>query len=281
MSSRSRMPLAVTAAAILLLIAVPWTRRKISADAELKPVEEVTLQAPEDGVVTAVLVHEGDAVQPGQPLLRVASPMLEAEVERSKREEELHTRKAGTQRATSDAAMTYESERLASAARTALETTESRLGFLTVRSPITGRVLTHRVEDLEGRNIAASFPLVRIGDTRKMVAEVAVSERLLEYLSPASEVTAKVGTRPLKSYTGSVATISPATLEQPATASAGKDPAVPSAAPDRFVALAVFDNSDGSLLPGAEAKVKIHARRESYFSRGFSVVWRWLRAILW
>ena len=118
-------------------------------------------------------------------------------------------------------------------------------------------------------------------DTRKMVAEVAVSERLFEYLSPGSGVTAKVATRPLKSYAGSVAMISPATLEQPATASAGRDPGVPSALPDRFVALAVFDNSDGSLLPGAEAKVKIHTRHESYLSRGFSVVWRWLRAILW
>ena len=281
MSPRSRLPLAVTAAVILLIIAVPWTRRTISADAALKPAEEVTLQAPEDGVVTDVLVHEGDTVQPGQPLLRVASPMLQAEVERSAREEELQTRKAGTQRTTSDAAMAYASERLASAARTALETSQSRLGFLTVRSPIRGRVLTSRVGDLAGRNVAASFPLIRIGDTRKMVAEVAVSERLFEYLSPGSGVTAKVATRPLKSYAGSVAMISPATLEQPATASAGKDPGVPSELPDRFVALAIFDNSDGSLLPGAEAKVKIHARHESYLSRGFSVVWRWLRAILW
>jgi putative peptide zinc metalloprotease protein len=281
MSPRSRLPLATTAAVILLLVAIPWTRRTISAEASLKPVDEVTLQAPEDGVVTEVLVHEGDLVEPGQPLLRMGSAAIDAETARSAQQQEFHTRKASLLRASANAPMMFESESRAAAAQTALESARSRQGFLTIRSPMKGRVLTPRMGDLEGRNVAASFPLVRIGDCRRMAAELAVSERLLEYLSPGSVVTAKVETRPLKSYPGTVAAISPATQAQPATAAAGRDPVLPSALPDRFVALAVFDNGDGSLLPGAAAKVKIHARRASYFSRAFSVVWRWLRAILW
>jgi multidrug resistance efflux pump len=150
-----------------------------------------------------------------------------------------------------------------------------------VASPIKGRILTPRVQDLEGQNVAAAFPLVRVGDCRKMAAELAVSERLLEYLSPGSGVTAKIETRPLKAYSGTIAELSAATLDQPETASARKAPLPPSGLPDRFVARAVFDNADGSLLPGATARVKIHANHASYLSRAFSVVWRWLRSILW
>lgn len=281
MSPRSRLPLLGIAAALLVLLAVPWTRRTLASDAFLKPIEEVTVQAPENGVVTEVFVHEGDKVGKGQPLFRVASSFLDAEADRSRHQEEMFTRKSSSHRATSNAAMAFQTENRASAARSALESARSRQGFLLARSPIEGRVLTARTEDLKGRNVAAGFPLLRVGDCRKMVAEIAVSERLLEYLTPGSPVKANVRTRPLSAYSGSVATISSATLDQPATAGAAGDPAGPSAIPDRFVARAVFDNADGSLLPGAAARVKIHANRESYGSRGFSVVWRWLRTILW
>src|SRR6185369_13540046 len=205
----------------------------------------------------------------------------DADAERSLQRQELFTRKSSYNRATSNAAMAYQTESRARAAETALESTRSRQGFLLARSPIEGSVLTSRTEDFKGRNVTSGFPIIKIGDCRKMVADLAVSERLLEYLTPGSLVKANVRTRPLKAYSGSVATISPATLDQPATAGAGVNSTGPSATPDRFVARAVFDNPDGSLLPGAAARVKIRARRESYGSRGFSVVWRWLRTILW
>jgi multidrug resistance efflux pump len=113
-----------------------------------------------------------------------------------------------------------------------------------------------------------------------MIAEVPVSERLLEYLKAGASVTAQVQTRPMKSYAGTVATISPATFEQPQTAD-GKDPIAPSVNPDRFVVRAVFENADGTLLPGAAARVKIRSAREGFLFRAWSLVWRWLRSIVW
>ena len=177
--------------------------------------------------------------------------------------------------------MAYQAEARASAAQTAVETAQGRQGFLTVRSPIAGRVLTSRTEDLKGRYVAAGYTLANIGDCRKMVAQLPVSERLLEYLKPGSPASARVQTRPMKTWAGSISMISPATLEQPGTAKAGQEPSAPSSTPDRFVALALFDNSDGTLLPGAAARVKIRSGRESYGSRAWSVVWRRLRTIFW
>jgi len=45
-----------------------------------------------------------------------------------------------------------------------------------------------------------------------------------------------------------------------------KEPSAPSATPDRFVALALFDNTDGTLLPG-RPQGQDPLRPESYGSR--------------
>jgi multidrug efflux pump subunit AcrA (membrane-fusion protein) len=123
--------------------------------------------------------------------------------------------------------------------------------------------------------------LADVGDCRKLVAEVPVSERLLEYLRVGSTVVALVRTRPTRAWRGSVADISPATLEQPVTSVGDDGPEIPPAKPDQFVVRAVFDNTDGTLLPGAQAKLKISSRREAYLVRAWNVIWRWLRSVVW
>ncbi|MDQ6894335.1 MAG: efflux RND transporter periplasmic adaptor subunit [Acidobacteriota bacterium] len=281
MSPRSRLPLAGIAVALLLLLAVPWTRRTISAESVLKPSKQLTIQAPEEGVVTDVFIHEGDQVEKGQPIVRIANPALEADAERFRSQAERFAKKSSGDLAASNAGMAFQSRSRASAAQSALQTAEYRQGFLLVRSPIAGRVLSSRMEDLQGRSVQAGFSVATIGDCRRMVAEAGVSERLLEYLKKGSAASALVRTRPLKSWKGAVASISPATVEQPATAAAGKDPRLPSPRPDRFVALVVFENPDGTLLPGAQATLKIRCARASYASRSFDVLWRWARTIIW
>src|SRR6266496_4196465 len=239
------------------------------------------LLPPEEGIVTKALVQEGQMVERGQPLFSVMSPALNAEAQRSLTQRELHTKKSSGNRALANAGLAFQSESRRAAAQTALETAEYRQGFLLVRSPIAGRVLSPRPQDLESRYVRAGLTLVRVGDCRKMVAEVPISERLLDYLKIGAPVTAQIQTRPMQNYTGAVASTSPATMEQPPTATAGRDPVSPSATPDRFVALAVFENSDGALLPGAATRVKIRSAREGFASRAWSLFWRWLRSIIW
>jgi putative peptide zinc metalloprotease protein len=281
MSPRSRLSIAGVAAALLLVLAVPWSHRKVSGTADLKPEKQMRIEAPEDGLVAEVLVHEGDQVAEGQPLFRLASsfPVSDAERHRGEREKLLKRSNAG--RASSNAVLAYQSERMAASAEVALRTAENREGYLLVRSPIAGRVLTPHTEELLGRYVTGGAPLADGGDCRKMVAEIAVSERLLDYLKVGSPVAALIRTRPLKPWEGSVATISPATLEQPATEAGQSGADIPPTQPDRFVVRAVFDNTDGSLFPGSGAKIKITSRREAYLVRAWSLVWHWLRSVIW
>jgi multidrug resistance efflux pump len=144
-----------------------------------------------------------------------------------------------------------------------------------------GRVLTHRPEDLSGRFVVKGTDVLEIGDTRRMAADVEVSERLLSYLKAGAPVAALVRSSPTETQRGSVERISAAAAGAPLTARDGKDPQGPPSVPDRFVAVAVFDNPNGTLLPGAAARVKIRSNREAYALRAWRVLWRWLRTIAW
>jgi putative peptide zinc metalloprotease protein len=281
MSRRSRTLLVAAAVAIFLILFVPWSRRTIQGDATLRPTAKAVLEAPEDVVVEEVLVHEGDMVGRGQPIARLASPLVDEQERRLAVERDLYAKESNRARGTADAALAYQAERRAASAEAGWQSSESRRSYLVLRSPIEGRVLTHRPEDLSGRFVLEGANLVEIGDCRKMAAEVGVSERLLSYLSAGAPAAALVRSSPLKTRRGSVERISAATEGLPPTVREGRDPQAPSALPERFVAVAVFDNSDGELLPGTAAKVKIRSYREAYVLRAWRVLWRWLRSIAW
>ncbi|MGH9317372.1 MAG: HlyD family efflux transporter periplasmic adaptor subunit [Thermoanaerobaculia bacterium] len=281
MSPRSR-PVAVAVAALLALaLLVPWTRRTTSAEAILKPARTVRLEAPEDAVVVGVLAHEGDSVRAGQPVLRLASPAAQAEglelaVERDRLEKE-----ASRGRQRGNASEVFQSEQHQSSVRVALEGDEQRRKRLAVASPIAGRVLTARLEDLAGRYVTTGTLLAEIGDCRTLIAELPVSERLLDDVAIEAPVSALARSRLLSPIKGTVEKVSPATLGQPATARAGQDPGIPPERPDRFIARAAFENSDGALLPGTAVRAKIYSRRVSYASRAWRVLRRWIQTVVW
>ena len=75
--------------------------------------------------------------------------------------------------------------------------------------------------------------------------------------------------------------ISPATLDQPRTSAGLTEPVAPTDRPERFVALVVFDNTDGELRPGDIVRAKIYSRRASYAARAWRVLRHWLQTIIW
>jgi putative peptide zinc metalloprotease protein len=281
MSLRARGPLLAGASALLLLLLVPWTRRTIPAEGVLRPWSVARIEAPEDARVISVLTRESDLVSEGKPLFSLVSEASEADAAHFAARREWFSRAANAARQDGTAAQVYETETRELEARVALRSEEARHQRLVLRSPIPGRVLTPRIEDLEQRFLAAGTVLAEVGDCRKMVADLPVSERLLDDLWAGASVRALVGHRPLETIQGTIAHISTATLDQPQTAVGGRDPAPPVFLPDRFVARAVFDNADGRLRPGTLVRAKIYSRRASYAARAWRVVRRWLQSIVW
>jgi len=281
MSARTRTPLIAIGVALLLLLLLPLSRRRISAEAVLQPQTRVRLEAPEDGIIATVLAHEGDRVGPGQPIFKLASTEAEAEAVRLSAERDRFAKAASAGREAGAATLVFQAERRELSADAALHSDAVRQERLVIRSPIAGLVLSARLEDLLGRFVPGGTVLAEVGDCRRMKAELPVSERLLDDLDPDAPVTALARARPARPLHGRIQQISAATLEQPKTVRKESDAARPSDRPDRFVALAVFENPDGSLRPGTALRAKIYSRRASFASRVWRVVRRWIQTIIW
>ena len=141
-------------------------------------------------------------------------------------------------------------------------------------------MLTARLQDLEGRSVPAGTLLVEIGEVDRLRADLHVTERLLDDLEPRDTVTAVFRGRLAPAH-GIVASISHATFDSPATATARAEPLAPKEQPEQFTATTVFDNSDGTLRPGMVGYAKIYGRRASYAARTWRILKRWVQSIAW
>jgi putative peptide zinc metalloprotease protein len=281
MSRRSRKVLVTAGVAVAILLLVPFSRRTVTAEAAVRPVGVVHVDAPVDGVVARVAVKEADAVSPGAELLRMVSPELRAETAHYAAELDRMAGAEAAARQLGEADGVAQAAGRRKAAAAGLEDAAAQENRLAVKSPITGRVLTARPADLEGHFVKAGTPLLEIGNCSKLVAELPVSERLLDDLAPGAPVRALFGQRPTRPVVGKIVRVSPATLDQPPTLHGLTDPSLPSSKPDRFVAFAVFDNPDGSLRPGDGVRAKIYAARSSVVSRTWRVLRRWFQTVVW
>jgi len=280
MSPRMHKPLLAAGVAVLLFLGLPWPRRVISADAVLLPVTRVQLQAPADAMVTAVDVREGDRVARGRRLMTLASAPVEAAVVTLRSERELYARQQQRARYSASAAEVYRDEQRENAAARALQKEESDLERLQVRSPIDGVVLTPNVQDMRWRFVKAGSGLGEIGDCRTLKSELLISERALTDVFPGASVSLQVPSRPWSVVHGTIASVSPSSPS--ATRIAGSDSTLrPAEEPDKFVAVAVFDNAKGRLAPGMTGNAKIYGHHASYLAQVARGLRRWIQTMVW
>jgi multidrug efflux pump subunit AcrA (membrane-fusion protein) len=280
MSAKSRMPLFALVALVLVVLLIPWSRRRVSAEARLRPETVVRIEAPEDGVVEEVLLRESDPVKAGQPILRLSSPDRVANEVRLSQERQRYERATGAARQEASASGVLEASAREASAAAGLTSERVRRGRLAVSSPISGCLLTPRLQDLQGLSVTAGALLAEVGDVRHLAADLPITERLVGDFAVGSPVYAFLPERPLSGVPGRVVRISTATMEQSRTTTSA-DPSVPPERPDRFVAVASFDNADGVLKPGGLVRAKIYGRRASYASRVWRVLQHWIQRIAW
>lgn len=279
MSPRARAPLLVAATALVVLFAVPWYPRTIRMEAVLEPATAAHLEAPEDGVVYEVLAREGDFLHVGQPILRLGSPA----VEKSRRADAARLAgaagAAGGSRSTGVAAEVFLAERHEAAAAAGLSSDEARTASLELTSPLEGYLLTARMDDLRGRWVPAGTPLVTVGETKRLSAAFPVSERLLRDLAVGGTVLLQVKAKPFGAVRGKIVSIGSAS--QPAAGPGAPESLRPPEMPGRIVALAVFENTGGSLRPGMSGLAKIRGPRVSLAAEAWRILYRWLRSVFW
>jgi len=158
---------------VILLAVIPWTLTT-TGQFVVAPTTNLDVTAPDSALIGAVFVREGMTVTPGAPLARLIDRDLERDFLAAGRLVDSLTLVSLRARATSagGVAERLDAERAQAMARaTALR---SRFDALMLRAPGTGTVTTPRVQELEGKRVAAGDRIMRMATLDSLEARVAV-----------------------------------------------------------------------------------------------------------
>jgi len=280
-SGRARVSVIVGAAIVLLLLAVPWLPWRLETEATLEPWTEVTLEAPDDGTVVTVRYAEGDRIGKGDVVAVLESPAVASALAGASVTREALQREATRERDAADAPGVFHAENRETAAEVMLAREKDRLGRLSIASPISGTMMTRRTQDLSGRFVAGGAAIARIGDCTRLKAEIPVSERLLSSIHEGAPVSLLLKARPAHVLRGRIVHVGAAAHELPATADGKPQTLRAGEVPERFIAVAAFDNADGASLPGMTGRAKITLGRRSILWRTARTLKRWIQTVIW
>ncbi|HEY7472527.1 MAG TPA: efflux RND transporter periplasmic adaptor subunit [Gemmatimonadota bacterium] len=217
--------------------------REVEVSGVVEPIRTVSVNSQLATTVRAVLVEEGDRVSTGTVLARLEDAELAVDLEAARaaleaaraafeRAEQLREREVIT-------LPEYERERTALAAAEAAERRlETRVGYATVRSPITGVVTAKLVE--AGDVVGAQTPLFEIADVSTLVVPIGVSELDVGRLSPGDTIQVSLDALPDRPLRGRIRRVFPAA-----------DPAT------RLVPVEVALEAGSQARPGYLARVRL------------------------
>jgi putative peptide zinc metalloprotease protein len=179
LNSRERRRAGWSVAAVALLglgplVAVPVPDTAL-VQGVLWPPEDAQVRTQTAGFVEQVLVTDGQTVPPGQPLLRLQSPTLQAERERlASRIEALQAERFQALRL--DKAQLVATDHALDAAEAELARTEAQLDGLTVRAKAGGRVHLAGASDLPGRWLVRGALLGHLDTGEPALVKVVIAQ---------------------------------------------------------------------------------------------------------
>ena len=187
--------------------------RSIAATGVVEPLRTVGVNSQLAGTISQVAVQEGDQVSAGAVLARIQVPEIEAQ---------LASAEAGLTLASSTAersdalfrqqiitAVEHERDQAALvAARATRDQLQTRLGYATVRAPVSGVILEKRVES--GDLASTQSRLFTIADVSQLVVRVPVSELDVTALREGLPVAIALDALPGRDLQGRIRRIFPA-----------------------------------------------------------------------
>lgn len=259
----------------LLLTVVPWPMR-LGTNATVVPAERHFMSSIDGGVVKAVYVHEGEAVEPGQRLALLENgedqvKLAEAEAALGEARHQLAEAEfrsdpsgAGQAKIASDlhlAEVQFEQQRVAASE---------------LRAPIAGIVVTPKVEERRGTMLKPGEGICEIVAQESMAAELSVPESDLALVQMGSQVALKFNALPTVTFHGRVDRMGAQTRGEEGE--------------QYFLVRAIFQNQDARARDGMVGRAKI-ATGGGWFHSGWYPVgyillrspvrWLWHKVWSW
>jgi RND family efflux transporter MFP subunit len=257
---RRALILAAGAVAVLFLAVFPLPLR-VDGDAVIAPVRRASVQPEIAGVISKVLVREGQPVQRGQVLAEVATWNLRSAVAQAQAKYESALLQMNHALATNDGTEAGVQRVQTDFWKAELGRAQQLLEKAQLRSPIDGVVATPHVETFAGRKLQPGDSFAEVVDTSQVVVDVAISDVDTGLLKNGEKAVVKLNSYPTRTFRGDVLIVSPkADLlhETPV-----------------FYARVGIPNSDGAIRVGMEGRGKV---RVGWYPAGY-VLFR--RPLIW
>jgi GAF domain-containing protein len=223
-------------------------------------------RAGADGIITDVLVREGDRVAADQPVARLRNEDLLVRVTTTDGDLRAAEQRYLAAEAAGDAAGAAAARVRAVQLRAALTMLQNEAGTLLVRAPSAGVVLTPVLEERIGSYRDAGEPVVWIGDAEWVEVRLRVAQHDIGAVREGDRVRVRVAARPEVRYAGHVQAIAPLAEQLHG------EPV--------YTVRALLDNSDLMLRPGMTAAGRIITESRPLGHVLFRRPWRWIRMYL-
>jgi RND family efflux transporter MFP subunit len=272
MAMEKRRRALITAGALALvffLVAFPLPLR-VDGGAVVAPVRRAQVQPEVEGVISKVLVAEGQQVQEGQVLAEMEmwngqSAVAEAQSRYGSATLQMNRALAGN-----DGAVAGAQRAQVEYWRGELERARTLLDKSQLRSPIAGVIATPHVENFVGRKLGRGDTFAEVVDSSREIVDVAVDDDDAGLLQVGQRASVKLNSFPTRTFHGQVAVISPK------AESVHEAPV--------FYSRVALNNADGAIRAGMEGRGKIRVgwRPAGYvLFRGpllwaYSKLWYWL-----
>ncbi len=256
----------LAAAAVVFLAAFPLPLR-VDGDAVIAPAHSSKVQPEVEGVVSRVLVHEGEKVTQGQVIAELQDWEYRSALGQAQAKYQtalLHMNRAlagndgsegGIQRVQADY---WKSE---------VDRASARLDQTKLRSPIDGTIATPHVADMTGRRLQYGDSFAEVVDTSSVLADVAIDYTDTSLLRVGAAGAVKLNSYPMRTFRGTVEVVSPVGVVQ------GESRV--------FFARVAIPNADGAIRAGMEGRGKVSA---GWYPAGY-VIFRhagiWIYSHLW
>jgi RND family efflux transporter MFP subunit len=187
-----------------LVLLVPW-RLRIAGPARILPGQRASVTAGVDGVVASVHRREGDRVAAGDIIATLKDEGYQANLAEARAQLAIAQSDVARHREAGDAGAMFEaaSRRDELEARIALAREE--FGRTRLRAPVSGVIVTPRIEERVGQFFPRGEELCVIADVGTVTAEVAVPEADASLVKTGQRVSLKLNPYPTRTFGGTVA----------------------------------------------------------------------------
>lgn len=258
-----------------LLFAIPWPMR-VGTNATVVPGARRMVTAQAGGIVERVLVHEGSQVQPGDFLATLDSSADRVKLAQAETSLALAQRDLADAEYRRDPAAAGEARLKTGLYQAEVNLEQKRVNSAQLVAPISGVVVTPKVEQKTGTMLAPGDAFCELVDQTHMAVEMNVPETDLPLLRAGNPVALKLNALPTTTIQGTVDRIGAITVQQ--------------ADEQFFVVRASFTNPGSAARDGMVGGAKILAGG-GWFSSGWYPIgyvmfrsparWAWEKVWSW